>query len=446
MGRPSHSRALAVWMNGKRVGTWTLPTRGPQVLHYADSWLHSDKFRPLSLSLPGGLGNTALQGAAVESWFENLLPDSGDIRRRVQRRFQAASTSAFDLLAAVGRDCAGAVQLLPVDDVPSGLDRIEATQLSEQDIGRLLRGVVAPSLPGSSGQAAEELRLSVAGSQEKTALLRHDGHWCRPLRGTPTTHLFKLPMGAVGNGQIDFSSSVENEWLCGRLLRGYGLQVAASEIASFEGQRCLIVERFDRRRHPTGSYWLRLPTEDFCQATATPPEQKYENQGGPGMVAISELLAQSSAVEDRRTFYSAQVLYWMLRAIDGHAKNFSLFLNPGGRYQLTPLYDVLSAWPVIGSGAGQWPQQEIRMAMAWQGTKGSTYKPLKIQRRHLISTARRLGLGAVAESSVDGLVEKTPAVIEAVKAELPSAFPEALAEAVFQGLQSSADQIASQKQ
>ena len=129
---------------------------------------------------------------------------------------------------------------------------------------------------------------------------------------------------------------MENEWLCGRLLRGYGLQVAASEIASFEGQRCLIVERFDRRRHPTGSYWLRLPTEDFCQATATPPEQKYENQGGPGMVAISELLAQSSAVEDRRTFYSAQVLFWMLRAIDGHAKNFSLFLNPGGRYQLTP--------------------------------------------------------------------------------------------------------------
>ena len=158
MGRPSHSRALAVWMNGKRVGTWTLPTRGPQVLHYADSWLHSDKFRPLSLSLPGGLGNTTLQGAAVESWFENLLPDSGDIRRRVQRRFQAASTSAFDLLAAVGRDCAGAVQLLPVDDVPSGLDRIEATQLSEQDIGRLLRGVVAPSLPGSSGPAAEGLR------------------------------------------------------------------------------------------------------------------------------------------------------------------------------------------------------------------------------------------------------------------------------------------------
>jgi serine/threonine-protein kinase HipA len=112
------------------------------------------------------------------------------------------------------------VQLLPVDEVPSGLDRIEATQLSELDIGRLLRGVVAPPLPGSSGPEAEGLRLSVAGAQEKTALLRHDGHWCRPLNSTPTTHLFKLPMGTVGNGQIDFSTSAQNEWLCGRILRG----------------------------------------------------------------------------------------------------------------------------------------------------------------------------------------------------------------------------------
>jgi serine/threonine-protein kinase HipA len=222
--------------------------------------------------------------------------------------------------------------------------------------------------------------------------------------------------------------------------------VAASEIAILEGQRCLIVERFDRRLHFTGSHWRRLPTEDFCRATATPPAKKYENQGGPGMVAISELLAQSSAAEDRHTFYRAQVLFWMMRAIDGHAKNFSLFLNPGGRYQLTPFYDILSAWPVIGSGAGTWPQQEIRMAMAWCGTKVRTYKPLQIQRCHLISTARRLGLGAMEDSIVDGLVKTTPAVIDAVKAELPSAFPEALAEAVFKGLQSSADQIASQNQ
>ena len=223
MGRPTRARSLAVWMNGERVGTWSLPTRGPQQFAYAESWLQSSQFRPLSLSLPAGLGSSALSGNAVESWFDNLLPDNDAIRRRAQARFQAASTSAFDLLAAIGRDCAGAVQLLPPDQVPSGIDRIEARPLSNEEIGQRLRAVTAMPAPGSLGPEADELRLSVAGAQEKTAFLLHEHQWCLPLGSTPTTHLFKLPMGVIGEGQIDFSTSVDNEWLCGRLLRAYGL-------------------------------------------------------------------------------------------------------------------------------------------------------------------------------------------------------------------------------
>ena len=151
MGRPSRARSLAVWMNGERVGTWSLPARGPQQFTYAESWLQSSQFRPLSLFLPAGLGRSALSGHAVESWFDNLLPDSDAIRRRAQARFQAASTSAFDLLAAVGRDCAGAVQLLPPDEVPSGIGRIEARPLSDQEIGQRLRAVTATPAPGSLG-------------------------------------------------------------------------------------------------------------------------------------------------------------------------------------------------------------------------------------------------------------------------------------------------------
>ena len=442
MGRPSHTRQLAVWMNGERVGAWRVPARGPQEFRYEPAWLASPQFRPLSLSLPVGLGNPELRGEQVEQWFANLLPDNDAILRRLQRRFALRSTSAFDLLEAVGRDCAGAVQLLPPEEEPSGLDRIEATPLSDQAIGRLLQAVVAEPLPGVAAASDGELRLSIAGAQEKTALLWHQNQWCRPQGSTPTTHLFKLPMGRVGSGQIDFSSSVENEWLCGRILAAYGLPVAASSLASFMGQRCLIVERFDRRLHPSGNHWLRLPTEDCCQVTGTPPERKYENQGGPGMVAIASLLAQSAqAADDRRTFFRAQVLFWMLRAIDGHAKNFSLFLLPGGSYRLTPLYDVLSAWPVIGKAAGQWPQQELRLAMAWHGNKSRTSKPLQVQRRHLISTANRMGLGAEADTLVSELVNRTAGVIAAVQAELPSGFPEHLVESIFGGLQASADQL-----
>ena len=427
-------------MNGMRVGTWSLPARGPQEFSYDEAWLCSSQFRPLSLSLPAGIGATTLRGSAVESWFDNLLPDSDAIRRRAQARFQAASTSAFDLLAAICRDCAGAVQLLPPEQEPSGIDRIEARPLNDQEIGQRLRTVTAAPAPGSLGADADDLRLSVAGAQEKTAFLWHNGQWCLPLDSTPTTHLFKLPMGIIGEGQIDFSTSVENEWLCSRILHAFGLPVAPSEIASFDGQRCLIVERFDRKLDASGSHWLRLPTEDCCQATATPAANKYENNGGPGMVAIAELLAQSSEPSDLATFFKAQVLFWMLRAIDGHAKNFSLFLNPGGRFQLTPLYDVLSAWPVIGRRSGQWPQQKLRMAMAWHGEKGRYTKPLEITARRMLLTAKRLGLGD-ARALLDELIAQTPAVANVVRSQLPPAFPAGVADPVLSALEASATQL-----
>ncbi len=437
-GRPPRVRSLAVWMNGVRVGTWSLPARGPQEFSYDEAWLRSSQFRPLSLSLPAGLGATSLKGSAVESWFDNLLPDSDAIRRRAQTRFQAASIGAFDLLAAIGRDCAGAVQLLPPDQEPSGIDRIDATPLSDQEIGQRLRGITAAPVPGSLGADGDDLRLSVAGAQEKTAFLFHNGQWCLPLGSTPTTHLFKLPMGIIGEGQIDFSTSVENEWLCSRILKAFAMPVATTEIARFDGQRCLIVERFDRRLHPSGSHWLRLPTEDCCQATSTPAANKYESNGGPGMVAIAELLAQSSVRTDITTFFKAQVLFWMLRAIDGHAKNFSLFLNPGGRFQLTPLYDVLSAWPVIGRRSDQWPQQKLKMAMAWHGEKGRYTKPLEINARRMLLTAKRVGLGD-AEAIFGDLIAKTPTVVAAVRAQLPTVFPAGVADPVLAGLEASAD-------
>lgn len=440
MGRPTRARSLAVWMNAERVGTWSLPARGPQTFTYDETWLHSSQFRPLSLSLPAGLGAPALSGNAVESWFDNLLPDSEVIRRRAQARFQAASTSAFDLLAAIGRDCAGAVQLLPPDQLPSGIDRIEARPLTDRDIGQRLRAVTAAPAPGSLDPEADVLRLSVAGAQEKTAFLWHNNQWCLPLGSTPTTHLFKLPMGVIGEGQIDFSSSVENEWLCSKLLMAYGLSVASTEMARFNGERCLIVQRFDRRLHSSGAYWLRLPTEDCCQATATPAANKYENSGGPGMQSIAELLAQSSERSDLATFFKAQVLFWMLRAIDGHAKNFSLFLNPGGPFQLTPLYDVLSAWPVIGRRSGQWPQQKLKMAMAWFGEKNRYYKPLEITSRRMLLTAKRLGLGD-AQPILGELIAQTPVVIRSVQSQLPAGFPQTVAEPVFTGLQTSASQL-----
>jgi len=269
MGRKSHARALSVWVNGRLAGEWRIPARGETEFQYDSTWVTSEEGRPLSLSLPFTRDRGSIKGRPVDCYFDNLLPDADLIRKRVQDRFHTDTRDAFDLLAAIGRDCVGAVQLLPSGEQPKQVHAIDAAPLSEAEVERALIHTVAPaSIAAHPGD--DDFRISIAGAQEKTAFLHHDGKWCRPLGATPTTHIFKLPLGRVGGMQADMRTSVENEWLCARILRAYGLPVANCEIGRFGSQKVLVVERFDRQLHSSGKYWLRLVQEDFCQATATP--------------------------------------------------------------------------------------------------------------------------------------------------------------------------------
>jgi serine/threonine-protein kinase HipA len=441
MARPRKTRQLAVWMNAERIGTWTLGSNNAHAFSYEESWLASSASRPLSLSMPLQPAPIAYRDEVVESFFDNLLPDSREIRRRIQARFHVASTHAFDLLTEIGRDCVGAVQLLPIDQAPVGLDRIDSHALSDAEIAQLLRCTPATAFLGQHGY--DEFRISLAGAQEKTALLCREGTWHRPLGATPTTHIFKLPLGRVGNMQADFSTSVENEWLCAQIVAAYGLPVANCEIAVFEDQKALIVERFDRRLAQARTHWLRLPQEDCCQALGVPPALKYESDGGPGIKAILDLLlGAQDAAADRLTFFKTQLLFWLLCATDGHGKNFSLAIEPQGRYRLTPLYDVLSAYPILGGGANQLAPERARMAMAVTG-QNRHYEWNRILHRHWICTARICGISQdVAQAMIDELVAKTPAVIAKVTAALPPTFPAQIAGTVFAGIRSSAVKLA----
>ncbi|ANB75538.1 toxin HipA [Paraburkholderia phytofirmans OLGA172] len=440
MGRQTHSRALSVWANGERVGVWRLPTRGPMEFAYDPAWVASPVGRPLSLSLPFAPGNVAHKGPRVLNYFDNLLPDSEAIRKRIAQRYQTDTLDAFDLLQAIGRDCVGAVQLLAVDDAPAGVERIEGTPLSDSEIETMLARTVSNSAPGTPDEA-DDFRISLAGAQEKTALLWHDGKWQRPHGATPTTHIFKLPLGLVGNKLADLSTSVENEWLCLRILHAYGLPVANTEIMTFGKQRVLSVERFDRQPHSSGQWLLRLPQEDFCQVYGVPSHRKYENEGGPGVLDLARILQQSvSAQQDIETLLASQILFWMLAAPDGHAKNFSIRLLAGGQYRLTPLYDVMSIWPVEGNGPNQWSWFKARLAMAmWSRSKHDAFRD--VQRRHFNAMAQRCSYGANAEPLIQRLIEQTPEVIARVSAELPERFPGKVAERIFKGLKSSAAKL-----
>jgi len=433
MGRPSHSRSLGIWANGMRVARWTLTARGETELQYDPAWVTADIGRPLSLSLPFTPENSPLKGPRVLHYFDNLLPDSDAIRRRVAERHHTGSTHAFDLLKAIGRDCVGAVQLLDDDAPPPVVNRVEATSMSEAEIAQHL--VDAVRTPATLALRPEDdFRISLAGAQEKTALLWWQGRWQRPHGSTPTTHILKLPMGLVGGRGADFSTSVDNEWLCLQILQAYGLPVAQAEIATFGTQRVLVVERFDRRLAPTGDWLMRLPQEDFCQVAGVSPWQKYESDGGPGLGHLCTTLRQSvNAEADVRTVLMAQLLFWLLRAPDGHAKNFSIQLLPRGRFQLTRLYDVMSAYPVMGAGAGQWSAHDIRLAMALMG-RNRHYRVQEIQRRHFNHTSRKLGVPEGAEALIAQVLTDTPRVIDTVRQSLPAGFHAEVADRILAGL------------
>ena len=287
----------------------------------------------------------------------------------------------------------------------------------------------------------EAFRISIAGAQEKTALLRHEEQWQRPSGTTPTTHILKLPIGTISHAGIDLSASVENEWLCLQILKQFGLPVAHTSIEHFEDQKVLVLERFDRRYVDDQSWILRLPCEDFCQVLGVSSALKYESDGGPGINIIMDRLSQANTpLQSRKQFIQTVFLFWLLSAIDGHAKNFSVFLHSQGRFELTPIYDVISAYPMAATR--QLDYRKLHMAMALQN-KNKHYAWHEIQARHWQAQAHQVNFPA---SEMQKIIEQSPecldSVISGVSTQLPSGFPEPIATAMFEGMRKGRDKSA----
>lgn len=422
-------QTLAVAMNGIEVGRWTKDSAGASLFRYDENWLQHPKSRPISLSLP--LSAKEYKGSAVYNFFDNLLPDNDVIRARIQQRFQVATKHPFDLLRAIGHDCVGAIQLYPLGTYAKRVQQIEAVPLSDDYIATLLQNYRMSPLGMDSEH--QDFRISLAGAQEKTAFLYYQNQWCKPLGTTPTSHIFKLPIGVVGQGQLDLSESCENEWLCLQLLRAFELPVAEAEILHFDEAKVLAIKRFDRRWSAGGTWLVRLPQEDMCQALGIAPALKYEADGGPSILNILDLLKGSTEnTIDRRHFFKAQIIFWLMAAIDGHAKNYSVFLEKNNHYRLTPFYDVMSAFPLMTPQGLQ--KQKVKMAMAWQG-KNKHYQWNTIQPRHFIETGKKAGLRQpIVEDILHEIAIQYQSAVEQCQRTLPAGFPSHISDAILSGV------------
>lgn len=300
---------------------------------YDAGWQETRGAYPLSLSMPFVVAEH--EHGRIEPWLWGLLPDNEAILARWGQRFQVSPRNAFALIGAVGEDCAGAVQFVTPERAPAFLETghgsvewLEAGDVAQRLAG-LRRDQSAWQLARDTGQ------FSLAGAQPKTALLLDGERWGVPSGRTPTTHILKPPIDG-------FDGHAENEHLCLSLARELGLPVARSRILRFEDEVVIVVERYDRRRSAAGI--RRLHQEDLCQALGLPPTKKYQNEGGPGVSTMLDVIRTHSANprEDARTFARAGVLNWLIGGTDAHAKNFSMQIGTEGRARLAPLYDVLS--------------------------------------------------------------------------------------------------------
>ncbi|MDR1710341.1 MAG: type II toxin-antitoxin system HipA family toxin [Propionibacteriaceae bacterium] len=337
---------LLVYLDGRHCGEIRQSTKGNLSFHYDESYRASPDATPLSLSLP--LVQPDHPKRAVLPFLDGLLTDNEAARAAIARNHGVNPNNPFAILAHVGADVAGALQILPPDEVSTdgSLPRGGSAPVTETQVAQLLDGVVA-QFEGGRGPLREAGRYSLAGAQPKLALLRTPTGWAIPTGSTPTTHILKPAAG--GFNRLDVV-----EHLTMRVAALLGLTTATTELAQIGDHRVMVTTRYDRVQHR--GRWRRLHQEDLGQALSVPPHKKYQHQdGGPGVAEVARLLRGLARIEDRGpaawAFFRGLMFNVVLHCTDAHIKNYSVLLD-GPTVRLAPLYDLATYAP-YDDGANQ---------------------------------------------------------------------------------------------
>lgn len=328
------ARSLNVFLDGVFIGEVMQSPGGTLTFSYDDDYRRRRDATPLSLSMPVSRA-THLQ-RVVLPFLQGLLPDSAGRLDELAREFHTSVNSPFGLIRHVGRDVAGALQLLPDghESTDASGSRASVDPLSDDEVAALVSDLVAHA--DTWGSRDTSGRWSLPGAQPKTALFRaRDGSWGVPREATPTTHILKPAIAPYVEHDV-------NEYVTMKAAGILGLTVADAELyTTARGDRVFVARRYDR--HLVDGVWRRRHQEDFCQALSVSPARKYQADGGPGFSQMAQVIAGFPDIEKRRSsrrrLFDAMVFNVSAANTDAHAKNYSILLN-AEHAELAPLYDL----------------------------------------------------------------------------------------------------------
>lgn len=385
---------LAVWLYGTRVALVDRDRRGRPTLRYTDEAFERFPLGAPLLSLALPLARQRYPQGVARAFLDGLLPE-GESRTAIANDVRVDRDDTFGLMRALGRDCAGAIVVQPAEEpAPPPASTLRAEPLDDSGLERLVANLRSAPL-GVGGR----VRVSLAGIQEKILLTRRpDGGWGRPVDGTPSTHIIKPEVAA-------YPSGVANEAFCMRFARHLDVPTALVEITVVGRRPVIVVERYDRIIHDDGAV-ERIHQEDFCQATAVPPQRKYEEDGGPSLRRIAGILQTAVNPQALEPLLQAVTINVLIGNGDAHGKNLSLLHEPKGRLRLAPLYDLICTL-VYG---------DDRLAMYVDGVR----KTNEVSTDRLINEARAWGLPRRrAEAVIARLLESATGAIQAARDETP---------------------------